>query len=291
MSENDKDVDLIGQEDMNPGEIPDEVSEQEIEEEVVEETSQSSQEDWRMKAMQDPRVRDRFDQALFGNQEQPVYEAPIDPVQQAEEKARELESAPPEIDWNNATGEDVSKFMKWNEDRNSAKQAVLDAKLQRQEQVLQAQRARSTLEDYIVSAKGADPDFKNYEQEFRKFVRENNIDPRLLEQRQVVDMIRKSIGYDHVKARRKAKAPGAPPVDESYNQQGRAARQKKQAEAAENLREPTELDEQLAAFYRMTPEDLIRSERDLGGDAERWSMKGAVQWSDPEKLRKAGFRR
>jgi len=47
----------------------------------------------------------------------------------------------------------------------------------------------------------------------------------------------------------------------------------------------------LAAFYRMPVEDLIRNESEMDGEREHWTMKGAVQWSKPEKLRRAGFRR
>ena len=253
------------------------------------ESSSVPEEDWRVKAMQDPRVRERFDQALLGGQQAPVYEAPVDPVVQAKEKLQEINSSMPQLDEKNMTAEQVTKFLSWQNERAQAQQEVYDAELARTQQEVQAQRARSTLEDYIGQVKTADPTFKDYENDFRKFVRDNNIDPRLLENRTVVEMIRKSIGYDHVRGRRKAKSPGAPPVDESYVSQGQRARAR--AQESQTLREPTELDHQLAAYYRMPVEELIKAEQDLGGDAERWSMKGAVQWSDDEKLRRAGIRR
>lgn len=284
MPEEIMDDQLIDEQDLQePTEQP------EAPEETYEAQPEPVEEDWRIKAMQDPRVRERFDQALLGGQEQQVYEAPADPVIQAKERLQEINSSMPQLDEKSMTAEQVTKFLNWQNDRAAAQQAVYDAELSRTQAEVQAQRARSTLEDYIGSVKTADPAFKEYENEFRKFVRENNIDPRLLENRTVVEMIRKSIGYDHVRGRRKATSPGAPPVDESYTSQGQRARARSQE--SRQLREPTELDHQLAAYYRMPVEDLIKSEDDLGGDAERWSMKGAVQWSDDEKLRRAGIRR
>ena len=283
MPEEMMDDQLIEEQDLQPEEPTQEQTEDSFQPESIPE------EDWRVKAMQDPRVRERFDQALLGGGETPVYEAPVDPVVQAKEKLQEINSSMPQLDEKNMTAEQVTKFLSWQNERSAAQQAVYDAELARTQQEVQAQRARSTLEDYIGQVKTADPTFKDYENDFRKFVRENNIDPRLLENRTVVEMIRKSIGYDHVRGRRKAKSPGAPPVDESYVSQGQRARAR--AQESQTLREPTELDHQLAAYYRMPVEDLIKSEQELGGDAERWTMKGAVQWSDDEKLRRAGIRR
>jgi len=256
-------------------------------EEVHQETPSMPDEDWRVKAMQDPRVRERFDAALLGNQGVPQQEAappPVDPVQEAEAKLREVEANAPVLDESNMTAEGVQAFMQWQEDRNRARQTYYDAKLQKTESLLESQRARTVLDEHIESVRQADPAFKDYEQEFRKYVRDNNVDPKLLQNRTVVEMIRKSIGYDHLRSRRKAKAPGAPPVDESYNSQGRAQRQ---AAAQQNaLREPTELDHQLAAFYRIPVEKLIENEETMQGGSERWSMTGSVQWSDAEKLRR-----
>jgi len=220
-----------------------------------------------------------------------VYEAPVDPVQEAQAKLQELDSGMPQLDENNMTAENVTKFMQWQNERNRAAQDLADARLQRQENQLMAQQARTQLEDYIQSARSADPQFKGYEDKFRMYVRENNIDPRLLGNRTVMEMIRKAIGYDELKGRRKARAPGAPPVDESYTSQGQRARSQRQQEQSQQLREPTELDLQLAAYYGMDVNELIQGEETYGGDRERWSMKGAVQWSDPEKIRRAGFRR
>lgn len=266
-----------------------EVYEPEPEEEFTSEP-QAQEDDWRLRAMQDPRVRERFDQALFGQQEQPVYEAPPDPVESARARLNELDGNMPTLDENNMTAEHVTKFMQWQNERNRAAQELADARLQRQENQLQAQQARSSLEDYIQSSRSADPQFKQYEDQFRQYVRDNNIDPRLLQNRQVMEMIRKAIGYDTLRGRRKAKAPGAPPVDESYTRQGQRARQQRAA-AQTQLREATELDRELAAFYRMPVEEYIASEQKFAADRERWSMEDSVQWSDEAKLRRAGFRR
>lgn len=281
---------LIDEQDLNPVEEMETPVEETVEDSFEPESEEQAQpQDWRVQAMQDPRIRERFDQALLGGQQEPVYEAPVDPVMQAKERLQEVNSSMPQLDEKNMTAEQVTKFLNWQNDRAAAQQAVYDAELQRTQYEVQAQRARGTLEDYISQTKNADPAFKNYENEFRKFVRENNIDPNLLENRQIVEMIRKSIGYDHVRGRKKAQRPGAPPVDESYTSQGRRARAKSQE--SQQLREPTELDHQLAAYYRMPVDELLKNEIEMGGDAERWSMKGAVQWSDDEKLRRAGIRR
>ena len=247
-----------------------------------------SVDDWRVKAIQDPRVRERFDQALFGQQQAP--EPQPDPVAEARAQLQEVEQAMPQLDENNMTADQVTAFMQWQENRNNARQAVYDAELQQTRAELEAQKARNTLDEYVESARGQDPAFKEYENEFRQYVRENNIDPRLLQNRTVVEMIRKAIGYDHLNNRRRAQAPGAPAVDESYTSQGRAARQR-QAEQTKTTREPTELDMQLSAFYGIPVEQLIENEDVMQPDSERWEMKGSVQWSDREKLKRAGIRR
>jgi hypothetical protein len=268
-----------------------EIYEPEPEEEFATEPETPQQEeDWRLRAMQDPRVRERFDQALFGQQQEQVYEAPVDPVEQARSRLNELDSSMPTLDENNMTAEQVTKFMNWQNERNRAAQELADARIEMTQRQVQAQQARSSLEDYIQSAKAQDRDFKNYETQFREYVRENNIDPRLLQNRQVMEMIRKAIGYDQLKGRRRAKAPGAPPVDESYTRQGQQAKRRK-AEAAPKLREPTELDYELAAFYRQPVEEYLADEQKFAADRERWSMEDSVQWSDEAKLRRAGFRR
>ena len=268
-----------------------EVYEPEPEEEFRSEpTREEPQEDWRLRAMQDPRVRERFDQALFGQQEQPVYETPPDPVEEARSKLNELDSSMPALDENNMTAEHVTKFMQWQNERNRAAQELADARLQRQENQIQAQQSHVALEDFIATTRSQDPEFKGYESEFRKFVKDNNIDPRLLQNKMVMDMVRKSIGYDKMKGRRKAKAPGAPPVDESYTRQGQAARQRKR-DAEPKLREPTELDYELASFYRQDINEYLEDEQRFAADRERWSMTDSVQWSDEKKLRRAGFRR
>lgn len=254
------------------------------------EPTQAQEEDWRLRAMQDPRVRERFDQALFGQQEQPVYEAPPDPVESARAKLNELDSNMPTLDENNMTAEHVTKFMNWQNERNRAAQELADARIEMTQRQVQAQQARGALEDYITSARSQDPQFKGYEDKFRQYVRENNIDPRLLQNRQVMEMIRKAIGYDSLRGRKRAKAPGAPPVDESYTQQGQRARRQRQ-ESRKTLREPTELDRELAAFYRMPVEEYLSDEEKFAADRERWSMEDSVQWSDESKLRRAGFRR
>lgn len=281
--------DVVNEEQVMDGEEHVEEVVEGVEESFEESEAPQSPPDWRVQAMQDPRVRERFDQALLGGQQQAPVEPQVDPVMEAKQRLQDVNSSMPQLNEKNMTAEQVTRFLTWQNERAMAQQAVYDAELARTQNELQAQRARGTLEDYIGQAKTADPAFKEYEREFRKFVRDNNIDPRLLENRTVVDMIRKSIGYDHVRGRRKAKRPGAPPVDEAYATQGRRARA--QAQESRQLREATELDHQLAAFYRMPVEDLIKSERELGGNAERWSMKGAVQWSSDEKLRRAGIRR
>lgn len=251
--------------------------------------TQAEVDDWRMKAIQDPRVRERFDQALFGQQEQAAPPAP-DPVEQARAQLQEIEQNMPQLDERNMTADQVTAFMQWQENRNSARQAVYDAELQQTRAELEAQKARNTLDEYVESTRSQDPAFKEYENEFRKYVQQNNIDPKLLQNRTVVEMIRKAIGYDHLSTRRKAQAPGAPAVDESYNAQGRAARQR-QAEQEQSTREPTELDLQLSAFYGIPVEQLLENEQSMAPDSERWEMKGSVQWSDQQKLKRAGIRR
>jgi len=261
-----------------------------VEDEVPVEESDSPEEDWRVQAIKsDPSVRARFDQALFGGGQEQAYEPAPDPVQVAKDKLAEVESSMPQLDEENMTAEQVTSFFNWQRDYARAQQEVHNVELQQTKAEVEAQKAKSQLDEYVEMTRSADPAFKDYEQEFRQYVRDNNIDPRLLGNRTIVDMIRKAIGYDHLSKRPKAKAPGAPPVDESYTSQGRAA--KKQAAESQQLREPTELDQQLAAFYRMPVEDLIQKESEMGGDRERWAMKGAVQWSDDEKLRRAGIRR
>lgn len=287
---------LISEEDVSvEGENPEVAVNAEAPEEAFEQETEPTaqqQEDWRLQAMQDPRVRERFDAALFGGNEQAAAQAQQqqrNPVVEAQQRLQELNNSMPQLDENNMTAEQVTAFLQWQNERAAAQQHLYDAQLAATQYEVQAQRARATLEDYIGRVKNNDPDFARYEKEFRDYVRDNNIDPNLLENRQIVEMIRKSIGYDHVRGRRKAKAPGAPPVDESYNSQGRKARQ--QREEADRLREATEFDHQLAAYYRMPVEELIRGEDKYQGDSERWSMNGAVQWSDDEKLRRAGIRR
>lgn len=276
------DEDLITEDELQP----EEAVEEQVEEEVVEEVSQQETgEDWRVKAMSDPKVRERFDAALFGSQD-PVYEPPPDPVEEARKELTRIDNEMPQLDEKNMTAEQVTKFMNWQTQRSRAQQAVYDASLEKTRAEVQVQRARSTLEDYIQTTRSADPDFKNYEGEFRKFVRENQIHPNLLENKQVVEMIRKAIGYDSIKGRRKAKAPGAPAVDESYTSQGQRARKSK-ADAAPQLREPTELDLQLSAYYGIPVEKLIESEGDMNPDSDRWTIPNGVRFSDREKLQRA----
>jgi len=255
-----------------------------------EETVQPEPEDWRVQAIKnDPSVRARFDEALFGQQEQ-AYEPAPDPVAEARQKLNEVESSMPQLDESNMTAEQVTAFMKWQQQRAEAQQAVYDVEIQQTRAEVMAQRARTQLDEYVEATREADPAFKDYETQFRQYVRDNNIDPRLLENRTIVEMIRKAIGYDHLSKRPKAKAPGAPPVDESYTSQGRAAKQARQQAAEEAMREPTELDHQLAAFYGLPVEQLIGQESELGADRENWNIKGAVQWSDKEKIRRLNRR-
>lgn len=261
-----------------------------VEDEAPVEEPASPAEDWRVQAIKnDPSVRARFDEALFGQQQQ-VYEPEPDPVADARSKLTEVESSMPQLDESNMTAEQVTSFMKWQQQRAEAQQAVYDAEIQQTKAEVMAQRARTQLDEYVEATRESDPAFKDYEAQFRQYVRDNNIDPRLLENRTIVEMIRKAIGYDHLSKRPKAKAPGAPPVDESYTSQGRAAKQARQQAEDDAMREPTELDHQLAAFYGMPVEQLIGNEQELGADRENWNIKGAVQWSDKEKIRRLNRR-
>lgn len=254
-------------------------------------TQETPREDWRVQALRDdPSVRERFDRALFGGQDQAAPEPQVDPVQEAQTKLNELNSNVPTLDENNMTAEDVTRFMNWQRERDEARAALYDAKLQRQEQVLMQQQGRSALEDYIQRAKQSDPDFKHYEKEFRQYVNNNNIDPRLRQNQEIMDTLRGRIGYEWLqKNRRKAKAPGAPPVDEAYAQQGRAAKARKQADENALHREVTEQDRQIAAFYRMSPEEYVRGEVDYSADSRGAALTGAFNFSDANKLRRAGF--
>lgn len=270
------------------GVVEEQYVEEQVEEQVQEEPQQ--QEDWRVQALRnDPSVRARFDEALFGAQQQEAAPMQVDPVAEAQAKLNELDASMPSLDEKNITAQSVTQFMTWQQERARAAQAVYDARLEQQQNVILQQQSRTVLEDYMQQARSSDPDFRSYESEFRQYVQQNSIDPRLLQNRTVVEMIRKAIGYDHIRSKRRTRAPGAPAVNEAYTQQGQQSRQRQQSQ--QQLRAATELDQQLAAFYRMPVEDLIRNEGEMDGDREHWTMKGAVQWSKPEKLRRAGFRR
>jgi len=270
------------------GVVDEQYVEEQVEEQVQEEPQQ--QEDWRVQALRnDPSVRARFDEALFGAQQQEAAPMPVDPVAEAQAKLNELDASMPSLDEKNITAQSVTQFMTWQQERARAAQAVYDARLEQQQNVILQQQSRTVLEDYMQQARSSDPDFRSYESEFRQYVQQNSIDPRLLQNRTVVEMIRKAIGYDHIRSKRRPRAPGAPAVNEAYTQQGQQSRQRQQSQ--QQLRAATELDQQLAAFYRMPVEDLIRNESEMDGEREHWTMKGAVQWSKPEKLRRAGFRR
>lgn len=267
------------------------VDEQYVEQEQdVSSESVGQQEDWRVQALRnDPTVRARFDQALFGGQAQAAQPAYVDPVAEAQQRLNDLDSSMPQLDERNVTAESVTKFMTWQQDRARAAQDLYDARLSQQQAVIEQQQSRTVLEDYVQQVRASDPDFKSYERDFRQYVQQNNIDPRLLSNRTVVEMIRKAIGYDALRAKRRPRAPGAPAVNEAYTQQGRSVREARASQ--QQLRAATDLDQELAAFYRMPVEELIRNESEMDGEREHWTMKGAVQWSKPEKLRRAGFRR
>lgn len=236
---------------------------------------QSEPEDWRVQAVRtDPGVRQRFDQMMFGQQEAPVV--PPDPVAEAEKQLSELEKNPVVLNPAESTAEDFQRFFEWQEQRNVAQRGVFEAKLQRQQNMMVPMRAGQTLNDYASRAAARMPEFKNIEAEFRQYIRDQKIDPELVENQVLMDTLAKSMLYDASKRGQKVKAP-PPAVSEAYTQQGQAQRQKQVAEAA-----PRELSEQemsVATFLRIDPKDYADPKWGDVND-QNWEMEGAIQYTD-----------
>lgn len=237
--------------------------------------------DWMQDAVKDPAMRARFQEMMFPNQAQ-AQPAPVDPVTEAQSKLAEVEARRPGMDPENVTGESVTGYLAWLDEKNAALNAVQAAQVQAFQRQMMPVQAEQALTSYITRAKRYLPELADVESEFKDFVRANNIDPNLIGEQAIMDHLAKSVLYEHAKsAPKRVKAP-PPAVDESYAAQGQSARA-----ASEQAARPRALSEQemaVARFLRMSPEEYADPKWGDPND-QGWEADGVFQITDDRRIR------
>lgn len=242
---------------------------------------QTSPPDWRKAAMDDPQVRERFDQMLFRQQEAQAPER--DPVEVLQDEIDTLNSQVENID-PNRLGDADYVTRAFNAQAELAKKTAQLTRLsaQRQQAFAQQQAAQQQYGRIMGQTRSKLGIDDATEREFVQHLDDTGITPELRANPTVVETLLKSFLYDRgMTANRQPQAQTGPRI---MGPAGQANSRTPQAPDPNQPRQLTDMERQQARYFRLDEEKMAKGA--YGSNDQRdFSIPGAIQYTDPAKLR------